>query len=107
MRNGFKVGPNTVPTAVAESWIDVGSVVRTDPVRQRPGGRVSTTRCSTTWCTWPSAKPLLQVAGLRILEARAWIAVGSLFPQSQAAFGDYTRTGAQEHRVEDDPEPIL
>ncbi|MHB1037419.1 MAG: efflux transporter outer membrane subunit [Pirellulales bacterium] len=38
-------------------------------------------------------------AGLRVLEARAQrgIAVGELFPQSQQAFGDYTRTGISEN----------
>jgi len=43
----------------------------------------------------------LRVAGLRILEARAQraMAAGELFPQSQTAFGDYTRTGLSKNSL--------
>lgn len=99
VRNGFKVGPNYCPPAapVAESWIDVEDpAVHCDPAQD-----------AAWWQTFqdPVLNHLvhvayqqnlsLRVAGLRILEARAQrgIAAGNLFPQSQAAFGDYTRTG--------------
>ena len=41
----------------------------------------------------------LQIAGIRIYEARAQlgIAVGTLYPQSQAAFGDYTANRLSEN----------
>ena len=47
----------------------------------------------------------LQIAGIRIYEARAQlgIAVGTLYPQSQAAFGDYT----VNRQSENTPSPVL
>lgn len=97
VHNGFKVGPNYTrpPAPVASEWIDYR-----DP-------RVkSEEQCLSEW--WhvlndPALNSLmdtayqqnltLRVAGARILEARAQrgIAVGNLFPQTQQAFGEYTR----------------
>ncbi len=97
-RNGFKVGPNyTKPAApVADDWVD-----SSDPnvEKIRPDD-------AAWWRTFndPTLDDLihqayqqnltLRVAGLRILEARAQrdIAAGGLFPQSQQAYGSYSRT---------------
>jgi len=98
VRNGFKVGPNYCPPVapVANQWIDAA-----DPnVSSQPAS------IAAWWRTFndPVLDCLiytayrqnlsLQVAGFRILEARAQrgIAVGELFPQTQQAFGSYTRT---------------
>jgi len=45
--------------------------------------------------------PTLQVAGLRVIEARAQlgIAVGNLYPQQQQAFGSYAYQGISENAV--------
>jgi NodT family efflux transporter outer membrane factor (OMF) lipoprotein len=97
-QNGFKVGPNYCPPCaqVADRWID-----EKDPnVSTEPPNDAS------WWETFndPVLDSLIQsayrqnltlkVAGLRILEARAQrgIAVGNIFPQTQQATGDYTRT---------------
>lgn len=95
--NGFKVGPNysKPPVPVASEWIDY-----------RDPRVVSAEQDLGEW--WhvfndPALDSLmesayqqnisLRVAGARILEARAQrgIAVGSIFPQTQEAFGGYTR----------------
>jgi len=97
-KNGLKVGPNYCRPAapVADEWIDAG-----DPALNN--GLIHD---GAWWQTFqdPVLNSLvdsayqqnlsLRVAGLRILEARAQraMAAGELFPQSQAAFGDYTRT---------------
>lgn len=95
--NGFKVGPNysRPPAPVASEWIDY-----TNPRVKSEEGELS------AWWTVfndPTLNRLVQTAyqqnltlreaGARILEARAQlgIAQGNLFPQSQAAFGDYAR----------------
>jgi NodT family efflux transporter outer membrane factor (OMF) lipoprotein len=99
INNGFKVGPNYCPpaTPIADEWMEASDAA------------VDTSRTEDA-CWWrtfndPVLNSLvdtaygqnlsLRVAGLRILEARALraIAAGELFPQSQQAFGDYTRSG--------------
>ena len=103
VRNGFKVGPNYCPPGapVADHWIDD----RDPNVGSEPANDAS------WWQTFndPVLDSLVQtayrqnlslrIAGLRILEARAQrgIAVGNLFPQSQQAFGDYTRTNTSKN----------
>jgi NodT family efflux transporter outer membrane factor (OMF) lipoprotein len=98
VHNGFKVGPNYCPPGapVADHWIDDQNP---DVVSEPPNN-------ASWWQTFndPVLDSLVQaayhqnltlrIAGLRIVEARAQrgIAVGNLFPQSQQAFGDYTRT---------------
>lgn len=97
VRNGFKVGPNYCkPNAeVADHWIDYQ-----DPrVISQP---------QDNWAWWrvfndPALDQLVQTAseqnltlreaGFRIMEARALRAytTGNLFPQSQTAFGGYSR----------------
>ncbi len=98
LRNGFKVGPNYRPPVapVASQWID-----STDPnVSSEPA------KVDAWWQTFndPVLDSLiytayrqnlsLRVSCFRIIEARALrgIAAGELFPQSQQAFGSYTRT---------------
>jgi NodT family efflux transporter outer membrane factor (OMF) lipoprotein len=97
VHNGFKVGPNYCPpkAPVACRWIDAN-----DPnvISQPPND-------AAWWRTFndPTLECLIQTAylqnlslksaGTRILQARAQqgIAVGGLFPQSQQAYGSYTR----------------
>jgi NodT family efflux transporter outer membrane factor (OMF) lipoprotein len=98
LANGFKVGPNYCRPAapVADQWLDEGNPTIN-------GGQIQ----NAAW--WQAFNdPILdslissayqqnlslRVAGLRILEARAQRAIvaGNLFPQSQDAFGDYSRT---------------
>jgi NodT family efflux transporter outer membrane factor (OMF) lipoprotein len=95
--NGFKVGPNYCRPAapVANQWLDEGNA-------SINGGQIQ----NTAW--WqhfndPVLDSLivtayrqnlsLRAAGLHILEARAQRAIvaGELFPQSQQAFGEYSR----------------
>jgi NodT family efflux transporter outer membrane factor (OMF) lipoprotein len=99
LHNGFKVGPNYCrPTApVADHWID-----DTSP----HVGREPAQDAASWWQTFndPVLNDAIQaayhqnlslrIAGWRIMEARAQrgIAVGNLFPQTQQATGEYTRT---------------
>lgn len=103
VQNGFKVGPNyhRPPAAVAANWIDANE----------PEFHTAPTDDAAWWCVFqdPALDYLIQqayrqnltlrVAGLRILEAQAQraIAVGGLFPQTQQAFGSYTRNGLSQN----------
>jgi NodT family efflux transporter outer membrane factor (OMF) lipoprotein len=117
IRNGFKVGPNYVepPGVVAQEWIDAAK--EADAGRRRGLVRLQTTEddLSNWWthfkvpndqgqevpdpvlhalaCVAYQQNLTLRQAGFRILQARAEqaIAVGSFFPQTQQAFGDYIR----------------
>jgi NodT family efflux transporter outer membrane factor (OMF) lipoprotein len=101
--NGFKVGPNYCRPAapVADQWLDQGNATI-------DGGQIQ----NAAW--WQSFNdPVLdslissscqqnlslRVAGYRILEARAQRAIvaGELFPQTQDAFGDYSRIGLSKN----------
>jgi NodT family efflux transporter outer membrane factor (OMF) lipoprotein len=93
--NGFQVGPEYCkpPAPVADEWIPSA------------GGKVENRRLVDWWTVFddPQLDALvetaygqnlsLRVAGMRVLQARAQqaIAVGGLFPQSQQAFGQYSR----------------
>jgi NodT family efflux transporter outer membrane factor (OMF) lipoprotein len=97
VRNGFKVGPNygRPPAPVAKQWIDAADV----RVRQTPDD------LSKWWtvfndpaldgliCAAYQQNLTLRQAGFRVLQARAelGIAVGTFFPQTQQATGDYQR----------------
>jgi len=103
--NGLKVGPNYCRPAepVADQWLDAG-----DPALSN-----GPTYDGAWWQTFqdPVLDSLvdsayqqnltLRIAGLRILEARAQRAMvaGELFPQSQSAFGTYTRTGLSKNSL--------
>lgn len=95
--NGFKVGPNYCRPAapVADAWLDQGNA-------SINGGQIQ----DAAWwqyfndpvldyliCSAYRQNLSLRIAGLRILEARAQRAIvaGELFPQTQEAFGDYSR----------------
>jgi NodT family efflux transporter outer membrane factor (OMF) lipoprotein len=97
IHNGFKVGPNYCrpPAPVAEDWIE-----GTDPhVRKRQvedwwtvfGDPVLNRLVQTAY----EQNLSLRVLGTRVLQARAQqaIAVGSIFPQTQQAEGQYSRVG--------------
>lgn len=111
IHNGFKVGPNYCKPAapVASQWIDAA-----DPnVISGPAD------IAAWWQTFndPILDSLiytayrqnlsLRVAGARILEARAQrgIVAGELFPQSQQAFGSYTRTNSSLNSPKASPNP--
>ncbi|MCC7476690.1 MAG: efflux transporter outer membrane subunit [Pirellulales bacterium] len=95
--NGFKVGPNysRPQSPVASEWIDYAN----------PRVKSEEQQLSAWWTVFndPTLNQLIETAyqqnltlreaGARILEARAQlgIAQGNLFPQSQSAFGDYSR----------------
>jgi len=103
VRSGFKVGPNYCRPAapVADRWIDdqdpnVGSEAANDASWwQIFNDPVLDSLVQTAYRQNLS----LRIAGLRILEARAQrgIAVGNLFPQSQQAFDDFTRTNLSKN----------
>jgi NodT family efflux transporter outer membrane factor (OMF) lipoprotein len=100
VHNGFKVGPNycTPPAPVAKDWIDLADLrqdanpqtvchwwkVFQDPILDRMVD-----------CAYHQNLTLKE-AGFRILQARAslGIATGSIFPQTQDAFGSYERARA-------------
>jgi NodT family efflux transporter outer membrane factor (OMF) lipoprotein len=97
IHNGFKVGPNyqKPPAPVASEWID----------SKAKGINTATKDLAGWWRVFndPTLDVLirqayqqnltLRSAGTRILAARAErnIAAGNLFPQTQQAFGDYSR----------------
>jgi NodT family efflux transporter outer membrane factor (OMF) lipoprotein len=97
VRNGFKVGPNygKPPAPVAGEWIEAN-----DP-------HVESRQLQEWWGVFndPTLNSLienayaqnvnLRVLGTRVLQARAQqaIAVGSIFPQTQQATGQYSRVG--------------
>ncbi len=99
VHNGFKVGPNYCPpdSPVAEHWIESTDLA----VAKDPGS------LSHWWAAFndPTLDGLvtqayrqnltLKQAGFRILQARAkaGIALGEIFPQTQVARGAYTRAG--------------
>jgi NodT family efflux transporter outer membrane factor (OMF) lipoprotein len=114
VRNGFKVGPNyrQPPAPVADRWIDDG--IRDPNITQ-------ITPAPSDHALWwqvfqdPVLDGLvleayrqnltLRSACLRIVEARALrgIAVGEMFPQSQAAFGDYSRNAVSQNAANSAP----
>jgi outer membrane protein TolC len=101
--NGFKVGPNySRPAApVADQWLDEGNPsINGRPIQnaawwQHFNDPVLDSLISSAY----QQNLSLRVAGLRILEARAQRAIvaGNIFPQDQAAFGDYNRIGLSKN----------
>jgi NodT family efflux transporter outer membrane factor (OMF) lipoprotein len=96
VQNGFKVGPNygRPPAPLAQNWIDVAD----------PRVRTASDDLSQWWkvfndpvlddliCSAYLQNLTLREAGLRVLEARAQLAitVGNILPQTQTATGSYT-----------------
>src|SRR6476619_303623 len=99
IHNGFKVGPNYArpPAPVAADWIDADDrrvrkesddlskwwTVFNDPV------------LNSLICNAYRQNLSLRVAGMRVLEARAQLAidVGNLLPQTQTSTGDFKWNG--------------
>jgi NodT family efflux transporter outer membrane factor (OMF) lipoprotein len=108
--NGFKVGPNfgPPPAPVAEDWIKIEGQV------------VENRRIVHWWTVFEDAKldELIQTAyrqnlslreaGTRVLQARAQqaIAVGGFFPQTQDAFGQYSRVNVSNN-IANNPTALL
>jgi len=99
VHNGFKVGPNYTPAraAVAGNWIDADDVrVRTQGDDLSKWWRVFNDPALDSLICYAYQQNLsLRVAGCRVLEARAQLAIdaGNLFPQTQSMTGNYTTTG--------------
>jgi len=98
VHNGFKVGPEYCKPAapVADSWIDeYDERVRTELPNYADWWAVFNDPVLDGLMEETYQQNLdLKVAGLRVLQARyvRSIAVGGFFPQSQQAFGSYTRS---------------
>lgn len=96
-RHGLKVGPNYCrpATPVADAWMDANNPrVSSSSEQAWDWWRVFNDATLEHLVLTASRQNLpLQVAGLRVLEARAQrhIVAANLFPQTQNAFGDYTR----------------
>src|SRR5690606_4639148 len=95
--NGFKVGPNYCKPAapISENWIDShDSRLSNQPPQDGAWWRGFQDPILDSLIADAYAQNLtLREAGFRVIEARALraIAVGDLFPQSQTAFGSYSR----------------
>src|ERR1700730_11843258 len=97
VQNGFKVGPNyrKPDAAVASNWIDASDKrVRTDSDDLSKWWTVfNDPVLNDLVCNAYNQNLTLREAGYRVLQARAQlgIAVGEIFPQSQAMTGDFLR----------------
>jgi NodT family efflux transporter outer membrane factor (OMF) lipoprotein len=97
VNNGFKVGPNykKPPAPVAKEWIDSADQrVRSTSDDLSQWWKVFNDPVLDSLICYAYQQNLsLRVAGCRVLEARAQLAidVGNLLPQTQRAVGDYTR----------------
>jgi NodT family efflux transporter outer membrane factor (OMF) lipoprotein len=97
IRNGFKVGPNYCkpPAPVAENWIEANDPkVQSRQLQDGDWWNVFQDRTLNSLIGTAFNQNLtLRVAGTRVLQARAQqaIAVGSIFPQTQQATGQYSR----------------
>src|SRR5262245_37920408 len=97
VHNGLKVGPDYAPppAPVASEWIDAADPrIKSEPAQLAEWWQVFNDPILNHLIDTAYQQNLtLRVAGARILEARArrGIAVGELFPQTQQAFGSYTR----------------
>jgi NodT family efflux transporter outer membrane factor (OMF) lipoprotein len=103
LANGFKVGPNYRPPAVpiADQWLDATNpTLDTAHVHDAAWWRTFNDAVLDSLIASAYRQNLsVRVAGFRILEARAQlaIAVGSIFPQTQDAFGEYSRIGLSKN----------
>jgi NodT family efflux transporter outer membrane factor (OMF) lipoprotein len=97
VQNGFKVGPNyrNPDAAVASNWLDASDErVRTDSDDLSKWWTVfNDPVLNDLVCDAYKQNLTLREAGYRVLRARAQlgIAVGEIFPQSQAMTGDFLR----------------
>jgi NodT family efflux transporter outer membrane factor (OMF) lipoprotein len=96
--NGFKVGPNYGRPAapVADAWIDAEEARIRAELPNNPlwWESFQDPTLNELIATMYAQNLSLRVAGMRVVEARALrgVAVGGLFPQSQRALGQYSRT---------------
>jgi NodT family efflux transporter outer membrane factor (OMF) lipoprotein len=103
--NDFKVGPNYTrpPAPVAETWIDYRDPrVKSQEVDLSEWWRALKDPVLDSLIEEAYNQNLtLRAAGSRILQARAvrGIAIGSLFPQTQQAFGDQRHIKASQETV--------
>jgi NodT family efflux transporter outer membrane factor (OMF) lipoprotein len=100
----FMIGPDyTRPEApVSDDWIDRGDVIRAEPAVDHEWWKVfGDPALDSLVETAYHQNPSLQAAGARVLEALAsrGIAIGTLFPQQQDAFGAYQRVKLSENRA--------
>jgi NodT family efflux transporter outer membrane factor (OMF) lipoprotein len=100
------VGPDyePPPAPVAESWIDAGESgeIQGAPADDQEWWKVfGDPALDSLVETAYRQNPTLQAAGARVLEAlaRRGIAVGTLFPQQQDAFGFFQRATLSENRA--------
>src|ERR1017187_931388 len=97
VQNGFKVGPNyrKPDAAVASNWLDASDErVRTDSDDLSKWWTVfNDPVLNDLVCDAYQQNLTLKEAGYRVLQARAQlgIAIGEIFPQSQAMTGDFLR----------------
>ena len=102
VHNGFKVGPNygKPPAPVAKGWIDADDQrVRTASDDLSKWWTVFNDPVLDSLICYAYQQNLsLRVAGMRVLEARAQLAVdvGNLLPQTQTSTGDFKWNGISE-----------
>ena len=105
VHNGFKVGPNykEPPAPVAKKWIDADDkrLSSASDDHAHWWTNFNDPALDDLICDAYKQNLTLKEAGMRILQARATlsIAVGGLFPQTQQATGDYTRTSFSKENV--------
>ncbi len=109
VRNGFKVGPNysPPPAPVAEGWIEANHPNVQSRHLQDWWNVFQDSTLNSLIDTAYEQNLNLRIAGTRVLEARAQqvIAVGSIFPQTQQATGQYSRVGLS-HTTENNPAAV-
>jgi NodT family efflux transporter outer membrane factor (OMF) lipoprotein len=99
VHNGFKVGPNyrKPPAPVAKDWIDANDQrVRTESDDLSKWWTVFNDSVLDSLICYAYRQNLsLRVAGMRVLEARAQLAIdtGNLLPQTQTSTGDFKWNG--------------
>jgi NodT family efflux transporter outer membrane factor (OMF) lipoprotein len=102
IRNGFKVGPNyqKPPAPVAKDWIDANDqrVRSADDDLSKWWTVFNDPVLTALICDAYQQNLSLRVAGMRVLEARAQLAIdtGNLLPQTQTATGDFKWNGLSE-----------
>ncbi len=109
IRNGWKVGPNYLrpPAPVAPEWIQAKDPNVQNRHLQDWWQVFDDPTLATLIHTAYEQNPALRVAGARVLEARAQqaIAVGSIFPQTQQALGQYSHVNLS-HNAFNNPSAI-
>jgi NodT family efflux transporter outer membrane factor (OMF) lipoprotein len=98
-----KVGPEFAPpeAPVAESWLETDDprIVTTAPVDPEWWRRFDDPKLAELVRIAQQQNPTLQMAGVRVLQARAQLgaAIGDIFPQKQQVFGELTHERLSDH----------